>query len=92
MMGTLAAALASRKIPTNAERYQAGVEGGIEDIDGVLRITRIRVTYMLKVPAGRSEEAREVNSGYIERCPAAMSVRGCIDITDSLEITELEDR
>jgi hypothetical protein len=40
MMGTLATVLAGRKIPTFSDRYRADVEG---DIDGVLKITRIRV-------------------------------------------------
>ena len=92
MMGTLATALASRKIPTHTDRYEALVEGDIEDIDGVLRISRIRVAYKLRVPAGKAEEAREVFSGYIAGCPAAMSVRGCIEISDGLEITELDCR
>jgi organic hydroperoxide reductase OsmC/OhrA len=92
MMGTLATALAGRKIPTHTDRYRAEVEGDIAEVDGVLRITAIRVAYTLKVPAGRTDEAREVFSAYITGCPAAMSVRGCIDITDSLEITELEPR
>ena len=92
MMGTLATALAGRKIPTHTDRYEALVEGDIEDIDGVLRISRIRVAYKLKVPPGKVEEARQVFSSYIEGCPAAMSVRGCIDIDDTLEITEIEAR
>ena len=54
MMGTLATALASRKIPTHTDRYKALVEGDIENIDGVLRIARIRVDYDLKVPAGKT--------------------------------------
>ncbi len=91
-MGTLATALAGRKIPTHTDRYVAEVEGDIENVDGVLRISRIRVAYQLKVPAGKTEDAREVFLDYIKKCPAAMSVCGCIDITDSLEITELEDR
>jgi len=91
-MGTLATALAGRKIPTHTDRYEARVEGDIEDVDGVLRITRIRVDYKLKVPAGKGEEARDVFTGYITGCPAAMSVRGCIEIIDSLEISELEPR
>lgn len=91
-MGTLATALAGRKIPTHTDRYVALVEGDIENVDGVLRISRIRVSYQLKVPAGKADEAREVFSTYITNCPAAMSVRGCIDIIDSLEITELENR
>jgi hypothetical protein len=92
MMGTLATALAGRKIPTHTDRYEACVEGDIEDIDGVLRISRIRVAYKLKVPAGKAEEAREVFSGYIQGCPAAMSVLGCIDISDTIQITELDPR
>jgi organic hydroperoxide reductase OsmC/OhrA len=92
MMGTLATALASRKIPTHTDRYKALVEGDIENVDGVLRITRIRVDYDLKVPSGKTAEAQEVFATYMKKCPAAMSVIGCIDITDSLEITELEDR
>jgi hypothetical protein len=92
MMGTLATALASRKIPTHTDRYAARVEGDIEDVDGVLRISRIRVDYELKVPAGKADEAQEVFSGYLKGCPAAMSVIGCIDIIDSLQITELEER
>jgi len=89
-MGTLATALASKKIPTHTDRFRAEVEGDIEDVDGVLRITRIRVDYKLKVPPGKTEEAREVFAGYLKRCPAAMSVIGCIEISDSLEVTELE--
>ena len=92
MMGTLATGLASRKIPTHTDRYRALVEGDIENFDGLLRIARIRVDYELKVPAGKSAEAREVFSSYLKGCPAAMSVIGCIDIIDSLAITELEDR
>jgi hypothetical protein len=92
MMGTLATALAGRKIPTHTDRYMAEVEGDIADVDGVLRITTIRVAYKLKVPAGKSEEAREVFADYIKGCPAAMSVCGCIAIEDSLEMTELEPR
>ncbi|MFH1834318.1 MAG: hypothetical protein ABH877_04775 [bacterium] len=90
MMGTLATGLAGRKIPTHTDRYEALVEGDIEDVDGVLRISRIRVFYRLKVPAGKAGEAREVFAGYLKGCPAAMSVLGCIDIADDLEITELE--
>jgi hypothetical protein len=92
MMGTLATALAGRKIPTHTDRFMAEVEGDIEDIDGVLRISRIRVAYRLLAPAGKSEEAREVFSQYLTKCPAAMSVCGCIDIIDSLDVTELEAR
>ena len=89
MMGTLATVLAGSKIPTFADRYRADVEGDIEDVDGVLRITRIRVAYTLSVPPGKASEAREALKTYITKCPGAMSVRGCIELIDSAEISEL---
>ena len=70
MMGTLATVLAGRKIPTFSDRYRADVEGDIEDVDGVLRITRIRVAYTLSVPPGKADDAREALKTYITRCPA----------------------
>jgi len=88
-MGTLATVLAGRRIPTPPGRYVAEVEGDIEDIEGVLRISRIRVSYDLKVPAGKVEEAREAFESYLTKCPAAMSVQGCIDISHCLDVTEI---
>jgi organic hydroperoxide reductase OsmC/OhrA len=90
MMGTLATVLAGSKIPTWSDRFRADVEGEIEDADGVLRITRIRVRYTLKVPPGKADEARKALGTYIEKCPGAMSVRGCIDLDHSLDVSELE--
>jgi hypothetical protein len=89
MMGTLATVLAGRKIPTFSDRYRADVEGDIEDVDGVLRITRIRVAYTLSVPPGKADDARAALKTYITQCPTAMSVRGCIEIIDSAQIREL---
>jgi len=91
MMGTLATVLAGRKIPTFGDRYRADVEGDIEDVDGVLRITRIRVRYTLKAPPGKTAEARDAMGSYLVRCPAAMSGRGCIALEDSLDVSELAE-
>ncbi|MBU0575727.1 MAG: OsmC family protein, partial [Proteobacteria bacterium] len=73
-MGTLATLLAGKKIPTPEDRYWADVKGDIENVDNVLKITRIKVTYHLKTPNDKVEEAREAFSSYIKRCPAAQSV------------------
>jgi organic hydroperoxide reductase OsmC/OhrA len=91
MMGTLATVLAGKKIPTLGDKFRADVEGDIEDVDGVLRITKIRVKYTMKVPAGRTGDAREALASYIEKCPGAMSVKGAIEITDSADITEMAE-
>ena len=65
------------------------MEGDIKNVKNVLKITQIRVKYHLKVPKGKTGEAREVFSGYITSCPAAQSVIGCIQLKDDLEVEEL---
>jgi organic hydroperoxide reductase OsmC/OhrA len=91
MMGTLATVLARTKIPTFGDRFRADVEGDVEDVEGVLRITCIRVKYTLKVPPGRTADAREALKVYQTECPAAMSVKGAIGISDTAEVTELTE-
>ena len=88
MMGTLAGGLAGKKIATPEDRYWAEVEGDIENMSGVLKITRIRVNYRLKIPREKAGDAREAFSSYLIRCPAAQSVIGCIQIQDQLMIEE----
>ena len=90
MMGTLAAVLAGKKNPTYGDRFRADVEGDIEDVGGILKITRIRVRYTMKGPPGKTEEARQALGEYLVKCPGAMSVQGAIELIDSAEITELE--
>ena len=80
------AALLAGKIPTPEDRYWADVKGDIENVENVLKITRIKVTYHLKTPNDKVEEAREAFSSYIKHCPAAQSVIGCIRIDDDLVI------
>ncbi len=88
MMGTLAGVLAGKKIPTPEDRYWADVEGDIENVSGVLKITRIRVNYHLKIPKEKAAEANDAFSSYLVKCPAAQSVIGCIQIQDQLQIEE----
>ncbi len=85
MMGTFASVLATKKIRTHTDRYRADVEGDIEAVDGVLKITEIRVHYSLTVSAHEEADARWAMEHYIEKCPAAMSVTGCIRIEHTLE-------
>jgi organic hydroperoxide reductase OsmC/OhrA len=86
MMGTLATVMAGKKIQTSEPLYWAEVEGDIESVNGVLKITTIRVKYHLKVAEEKVSEAQESFSNYISLCPAAQSVKGCIKIEDELII------
>jgi len=88
MMGTLASFLAKTHIPTDEGHYRASVEGDIEDVNGVLKITQIRVHYRIKVPPGKTDDAHRAFEQYLPYCPGAQSVIGCIHIEHDAEIEE----
>jgi len=90
-MGTLAKVLAGKKIRTFQDRFSATVTGDIESVDGVLKIRRIRVRYLLRVPPEKEADAREALDNYITLCPAAQSVVGCIDISHELETVDTDN-
>ena len=83
-MGSLATLMAGKKIPTPEHLYWADVEGDIENVAGVLRITTIRVKMHLKCPEEKVADAKEAFANYITRCPAAQSVKDCIKLQDEL--------
>lgn len=85
-MGTLATVLARKGIRTFKELYQAEVTGDIEDVSGVLKITKIQVNYSLKAPEEKKQEAQEAFETYLSQCPAAQSVIGCIEILHQLSL------
>ncbi len=88
MMGTLAAALARKGIRTHAEVYRADVTGDIEDVNGVLKITKIRLRYRFKIPPGTREKVDRVLATYAKFCPAYQSVKDCIECFWDAEIVE----
>jgi len=53
-----------------------------------MKITRIRMRYHLRIPAGKRAEAERALAVFERGCPAAQSVKGCIAITHSAEIIE----
>ena len=90
-MGTLAAVLAGKKIRTFKDLFKATVTGDIEDIDGVLKITRINVSYWLKVPKQKRADVKTALDSYLKLCPGAQSVIGCIDINHELTMEDLTE-
>lgn len=83
-MGTLATVLAGKGIKTHSDLFRAEVTGDIEDVDGVLKITAIRVEYYLKTPEDKQKDAADALKNYIQYCPGAQSVIGCIEIQHHL--------
>jgi len=80
MTGTLAVALAARKIPTQPNRLSSEVEGIIENVDGKPLVTRIKVHYKVRVPRGKREEALRAIEVHEKGCPASQSVQRGIAI------------
>ena len=76
-----------RQIPV-ADNLSAKVEGDIEEKDGVLRITSIRVAYQLKIPAGTRDKFERVLESHGDKCPAYQSVKDCIDVTWQADVEE----
>jgi organic hydroperoxide reductase OsmC/OhrA len=64
------------------------VEGDIEDVEGVLRITKIRLRYQMKIPKGKQDEAEKALATYSKMCPAYQSIKGCIDCSWTAEMEE----
>ncbi len=75
MTGTLAVALAARKIPTHPNRLSSEVEGVIENVEGKPLVTKIMVHYKVKVPKGKREEALRAIEVHEKGCPASQSVK-----------------
>ena len=89
MMGTFATLLAMSKIPTPEERYRADVAGDIENVAGVLKITRIQVHYSLKLKPEQRAAAEAAFAAYLPYCPAAQSVAAAIKLEHQLKLQDL---
>ncbi len=72
----------------SAGNLVSDVEGDIEEVGGVLKITKIRVRYRFRIPAGGREKIERVLDSYAEQCPAYQSVKGCIECTWEAAIQE----
>lgn len=74
----------------SAENLRADVEGEIENVDGVLRITRIRLLYHVRIPPGKRSEVERALEAYADKCPAYQSIKGCIDVSWDADLTETD--
>jgi uncharacterized OsmC-like protein len=72
----------------SAENLVADVEGDIEEVDGVLKITKIRLHYRFTIPPGAREKAERALASYADKCPAYQSVKGCIECSWDAEMSE----
>lgn len=88
LTGTLAGVLEARGIPSFPDKLTSNVEGDIENIDGIIRITKIRVKYNITIPLDKKEAANRALELHQDKCPAAVSVKDAIQISWSADIEE----
>jgi organic hydroperoxide reductase OsmC/OhrA len=55
----------------------------------VLIIRRIHVSYHLRLKAEQQETAEKVHGFHVDQCPVAQSIKGSIDVTTELQMTDL---
>jgi hypothetical protein len=80
MYGTLAGALAGRKVPFDRDAYTATVEGRIVGVGKTIRIESITMRYDLAVPADMREAAERALAVHPQGCPAHESVKDAIRV------------
>jgi hypothetical protein len=81
MYGTLAGALAGRKIPFDRKTFTATVDGRIAGHGKTIRIESIAVHYSFAVPAEAREATARALAAHPRGCPAHESVKGAIAVT-----------
>jgi uncharacterized OsmC-like protein len=88
MTGTVAGALAARGISADPDKLQVEAEGKIEDVDGKMILTGIKLHYRLKVPADKRATVERALEHHEGLCAASESVRRGITIEWESEIEE----
>jgi len=64
----------------------AKVEGDVAAVDGVLRITKIRLKYQFEAPKNLLQKAERALQVYADLCPAYQSVKNGIDCSWDADI------
>ena len=88
MTGTVAGALEARGVRTDSEKLQVEAEGRIEDVDGKMILTAIKLRYRLKVPADKRAAVERALEHHEGLCAASESVRRGITVEWESEIQE----
>ena len=81
MYGTLAGALAGRKVSFDRARYTATADGRIAGVGKTIRIVSITMHYDLAVPPDAREAAERALAVHPAGCPAHESVKDAIAVT-----------
>jgi uncharacterized OsmC-like protein len=88
MTGTVAGALAARGIKADPDKLQVEAEGSIEEVDGKMILTGIKLHYRLKVPKDKRASVERALEHHEGLCAASESVRRGITVEWDSEIQE----
>jgi organic hydroperoxide reductase OsmC/OhrA len=88
MLGTLNGALEVRGIKLPPDAVSATATGVNELINGLVRLTQIRVQYHLTIPTGTRDAVDRALGRHQEKCPTAVSLAAAVTITWSADIAE----
>jgi uncharacterized OsmC-like protein len=86
MFGTLAGALAGRKIPFDRRTFTATVQGRIAGVGQTIRIESIAIHYELSAPPEHRAALERALRVHPEGCPAHQSVKGAIGVSWSATV------
>jgi uncharacterized OsmC-like protein len=88
MTGTVAGALEARGVKAGPEKLQVEAEGTIEDVDGKMILTGIKLRYRLKVPKDKRASVERALEHHESLCAVSESIRRGIAIEWESEIEE----
>lgn len=91
MTGTVAGALEARGVSAAADKLEVEAEGSIEDVDGKMILTGIKLHYRLKVPKDKRAAVERALEHHEGLCAASESVRRGITVEWDSEIVEESD-
>jgi len=88
MTGTIGGALEARGISASPDKLQVEAHGTIEDVDGEMILTGIKMHYKVSVPKDKRAAAERALEHHEKKCAASESVRRGIKVHWVSEIVE----
>jgi len=88
MTGTVAGALEARGVNADPDKLQVEAEGRIEEVDGKMILTGIKLRYHLKVPKDKRASVERALEHHEGLCAASESVRRGITVEWESDIQE----
>lgn len=67
------------------------MEGVNEIRERIPVLTRIRIHYRLRIPAGTRETVERALARHVDKCPTAQTLKGSVEVAWSADIEESEE-